>query len=113
MGVHTLGRAKVSNSGYDGFWSDAENSRRFNNNYYVSILGKGWMPEKAINGNSGKNQWQRVDAGKAAQATLGKEMMLDTDMCLAFTEDDGGAVELRAADSGGTRCRRKRADRQR
>ena len=28
MGVHTLGRAKVENSGYHGWWSDPENSRR-------------------------------------------------------------------------------------
>jgi len=87
MGVHTLGRAQTSNSGYDGWWSDVTNSRRFNNNYYASIVAKGWVPEKAVGGNSDKNQWMRSDVG-ADEATLGKEMMLNTDMCLAFSGDE-------------------------
>lgn len=33
-GVHTLGRAEIKNSGYDGWWSDTQNSLKFNNNYY-------------------------------------------------------------------------------
>jgi len=96
MGVHTLGRARVENSGYNGWWSDAKNSRKFNNDYYVSIMLKGWAPEVAVAGNSGKNQWMRVDQG-TDEAGLGKEMMLNTDLCLAFTMDDGGEVELDAA----------------
>merc|ERR1712079_999859 len=83
MGVHTLGRAKVENSGYDGFWSDPENSRLFNNNYFVSLLAKGWMPERL---SPGKHQWTRVDVGKDAT----KEMMLNTDICLAYKEDVSG-----------------------
>lgn len=100
MGVHTLGRASIANSGYDGFWSDAENSRRFNNNYYAAMLGKGWMPETAVNGNADKNQWIRSDVGRDDQA-LGKEMMLDTDLCLAFVLDRGGQTELSARDGEG------------
>jgi len=87
MGVHTLGKAQVKNSGYRGWWSDAANSRRFNNNYYVSIVAKGWIPETSIAGNSAKNQWQRSDVG-ADVATLGKEMMLNTDLCLYFSGDE-------------------------
>lgn len=94
-GVHTLGRAQIKNSGYNGWWSDAENSRRFNNNYFTSIVLKGWAPETNISGNPGKNQWQRVDSG-VDEATLGKEMMLNTDMCLFFTMDDDGNVPLDA-----------------
>lgn len=94
MGVHTLGRASVQNSGYSGFWSDAENSRRFNNDYYVSILDKGWRPE-SVNKNPKKNQWRRSDRG-ADEGQLGKEMMLNTDLCLAFTQDRRGEVELSA-----------------
>lgn len=86
MGVHTLGQAKVSRSGYDGWWSDPENSRRFNNDYYVSMLIKGWIPEKSINNNSDKNQWARSDEGMDPAV---KEMMLDTDMCLAFGDSNG------------------------
>lgn len=86
MGVHTLGRADVSNSGYHGWWSDPENSRQFNNNYYVSLLAKGWIPELAVGGNSGKNQWERSDIGRDTTFD-GHEMMLNTDLCLAYSEN--------------------------
>ena len=104
MGVHTLGRAKVANSGYDGWWSSARMSRNFNNDYFVSILAKGWAPEAAVAGNSAKNQWKRSDVG-ANDATLGKEMMLNTDLCLAFTMDNEGAVELDAATAEHAQCK--------
>jgi hypothetical protein len=41
-GAHTLGKAQVKNSGYNGWWSDAKNSMKFNNNYYSSLVFKGW-----------------------------------------------------------------------
>lgn len=82
MGVHTLGRAEIRHSGYNGFWSDAQNSRLFNNNFYLSILNKGWQPE-VVNGNPNKVQWKRTDDGTDEQR-LGKEQMLNTDLCLAF-----------------------------
>jgi len=85
MGVHSLGKATEANSGYSGWWSDTDNSRKFNNNYYVSMLLKGWIPEKSIGGNSAKNQWQRGDLG--AVTGDGHEMMLNTDLCLAFVCD--------------------------
>lgn len=94
MGVHTLGRAVPQNSGYHGFWSDAKNGRRFNNDYFKSLLNKGWRPE-AVNGNTHKNQWFRSDRG-ADEATLGKEMMLNTDLCLAFRGGRQGVKELNA-----------------
>ena len=77
-GAHTLGSAKPLNSKYDGFWSDMENSGKFNNNYYHAILAKGWVPEKM---KGGKTQWARADIGIDPDH---KEMMLTTDMCLAF-----------------------------
>lgn len=101
--VHTLGRAHVDNSGYDGWWSDAVNSRKFNNDYFVSMLAKGWGPETSVNGNPAKNQWMRIDSG-ADEASLGKEMMLNTDMCLYFTMDDDGAVEMDAATALANDC---------
>jgi len=80
MGVHTLGGASIANSGYNGFWSDVVNQTFFNNNYYQSLVGKGWMPQLAVNGNSLKNQWIRSDS----QASSTTEFMLDTDICLMF-----------------------------
>lgn len=56
-GAHTLGDASIANSGYSGSWSDAENQRKFNNNYYHSILQKGWSPLLSVGGNPAKNQW--------------------------------------------------------
>lgn len=81
MGAHTLGSAKPHNSGYNGFWSDEKNSGIFNNNFYFSLIGKGWMPELGVGGNPNKNQWLRMDLGTDEHH---KEMMLTTDLCLAF-----------------------------
>ena len=80
-GAHTLGSARISTSGFDGFWSDSDQQGKFNNDYYRSLLVKGWAPEFDVNGVPGKNQWRRVDVGASSSH---KEMMLDTDMCLAY-----------------------------
>lgn len=103
MGVHSLGRASIKNSGYNGWWSDFDNSRKFNNDYYVSIVAKGWGPEPAVNGNAGKNQWKRIDEG-VDEANLGKEMMLNTDMCFYYTMDNEGHVQLDAATAESAEC---------
>jgi len=41
-GAHTIGGAKPENSGYAGVWSDRANQGIFNNDYYKSLLNKGW-----------------------------------------------------------------------
>jgi len=79
-GAHTLGSANLITSGFEGFWSSAEEQGKFNNDYYKSLLLKGWMPQMAVNGVAGKNQWQRADISTLPH----KEMMLDSDMCLAY-----------------------------
>ena len=64
-GAHTIGSAKVANSGYEGFWSSEEQQGLFNNDYYTSILVTGWGPELReveMNGEKvRKDQWMRVD----------------------------------------------------
>lgn len=102
MGVHTLGRALPDNSGYNGFWSDSKNSRRFNNDYYNSLLDKGWRPER-VNGNPQKNQWFRADMGRDDR-TLGKEMMLNTDLCLAYKNGGRGLFADKELAPGGSKC---------
>jgi len=97
MGVHTLGRAKIQNSGYDGWWSDAENSRRFNNDYFVSLVTKGWMPERKLGGNKDKNQWINSNFNYDEEVH-GKQMMLDTDLCLLYSNSRNKYEEIRAAD---------------
>jgi len=84
MGVHSIGRARAENSGYEGFWSDPENSRLFNNNYFVSMLAKGWGP---VEMSEFKHQWNRIDRGTVG--TEGhREMMLNSDLCLLYNEDN-------------------------
>lgn len=94
-GAHTLGSASIANSGYNGFWGAADQAGKFNNDYYRSILVKGWYQEKAVNGNAAKNQFKRIDReiGNAH-----KEMMLSTDMCLAFD------ANINAAGCRGNAC---------
>lgn len=43
-GAHTLGRARKENSGFEGTWSDATNQGVFNNDFYKSLILKGWAP---------------------------------------------------------------------
>jgi len=87
-GAHTLGSATVDNSGYDGFWGDQEQGGKFNNDYYKGILLKGWYQELAVGGNSAKNQFKRIDRASNAEH---KEMMLSTDMCLAYDANSNAA----------------------
>lgn len=126
-GAHTVGGASLKNSGYNGHWSSVDQQGIFNNDYYVSLVTKGWGPEPKVNENKGKNQWKRVDepinktpadleklykAGKLKDHSIYQrqlerlidpkrglyenpevgikghhEMMLSTDMCLAFREN--------------------------
>jgi len=85
MGVHSLGRAKIENSGFHGWWSDPINSRLFNNDYFVSLISKGWVPETSVHTRTVKSQWGRSDVQRDLSFD-GHEMMLDTDLCLAFAE---------------------------
>jgi hypothetical protein len=82
MGVHTIGKATLQNSGYNGWWQDEQNVARFNNNYYISIVNHGWGP--AVE-SSGKSQWNREDSNSDS-GHLHPEMMLNTDMCLVYRD---------------------------
>jgi len=106
-----LGRAQKKNSGYDGWWSDPANSRIFNNNYYVSIIAKGWragrtpastdtwtVPKtvqeefKFMETAPNKIQWARFDHNGNLPESTRHEMMLNTDLCLAFANGNGEPV---------------------
>lgn len=54
-GAHSLGQAKKENSGFHGHWSDPDNQGVFNNDYYRSLLMKGWGVERDV--TKGKDQW--------------------------------------------------------
>ena len=59
MGVHTIGKASLQNSGYSGWWQDEQNVARFNNNYYISIVNHEWGSSAL---SSGKALWIREDS---------------------------------------------------
>jgi len=87
MGAHTLGRAEPTVSGYNGAWKESQNINKFDNQYFHAIVLKGWAPEAKIGGNALRNQWQRVDMG-VDETWNGKELMLNTDLCLLYTVND-------------------------
>lgn len=82
-GAHTLGQARVNNSGFEGHWSDEANQGKFNNDYYRSLLMKGWGPELGV--SAGHDQWKRVDQFNSSGTF--REMMLNTDVCLAYNNN--------------------------
>jgi len=98
MGVHTLGRALTENSGYDGFWVSQDHARTFNTEYFTRIIAVGWRTAIAP---SGKAQWIRADV--APGTPLSGEMMLNTDMCLAY-QSGLTAPFTRAEDKNHTNC---------
>lgn len=86
MGVHSLGKATLENSGYKGWWQDENNNALFNNNYYISIVNKGWSPSIVKSGNKTKSQWTRQGVKHDDKKNEHPEMMLNTDMCLAYKD---------------------------
>lgn len=76
-GAHTIGQANISQSGFNGTWSDAANQDVFNNDYYRSLLLKGWAPKEI---DATHHQWERVDKAEGVDS----QMMLSSDMCLAY-----------------------------
>mmetsp|Transcript_116529 Transcript_116529/g.201311 ORF Transcript_116529/g.201311 Transcript_116529/m.201311 type:complete len:509 (-) Transcript_116529:161-1687(-) len=105
MGAHTIGQASLTRSGYDGRWVTAASSLRFDNDYYMSIILKGWAPQPKVGGRPAKNQWKRVDIG-VNHYSKGTEMMLDSDMCLYHSPYDHQVVPnpLHASISGTQGC---------
>ena len=55
-GTHTLGRATLETSGYDGWWSDEQNQGWFNADYFRAIILKGWGPELAMGNPPNENK---------------------------------------------------------
>lgn len=51
-------------------------------------MAKGWTQELAVNGNTNKNQFKRIDQQIGNNH---KEMMLTTDMCLAYDANRNAA----------------------
>jgi len=89
MGVHTLGRALPTNSGYNGFWTEPPHASQFTTEYYIRMMGAGWKTQ-SLDGD--KKQWIRADVENS-------EMMLNTDLCLVYDTTQGVDPETGLATS--------------
>jgi catalase (peroxidase I) len=69
-GVHTIGRAHLSHSGYAGFWSSPDIRMQFTNAYFVNMVEYGWVPLKQVAGDPKKNMWIRGDNAAVEQGNL-------------------------------------------
>ena len=86
MGAHTIGRGHVQHSGFDMAWDST--MMTFDNQYYQEILNGEWARAR-VKANDLHN-W--VDPRFANTLTGNRNMMLNTDMALAFdygTHDTG------------------------
>mmetsp|Transcript_11814 Transcript_11814/g.27533 ORF Transcript_11814/g.27533 Transcript_11814/m.27533 type:complete len:741 (+) Transcript_11814:74-2296(+) len=82
LGVHSLGRMRLENSGFgNGGWEGNPDTKRLDTTYYMSMLRNGWVRETT---SKGKVQWARSDDGRPRGPE--KEIMLDSDLCLAYDE---------------------------
>merc|ERR1719446_349349 len=100
MGAHTLGSAKVENSGYRGSWSGEGSEGVFDNDYYRQMLTRGWGPERAVNGDENRNQWKTVDNGPEGG------MMLNSDMALAYDNNAEHQKCMKENNNNNRRCKK-------
>lgn len=103
MGAHTIGRARPENSGYDGSWSSKESEGVFDNDYYKQILTRGWGPELNVGGRTDNNQWKIVD--RAGSESDHKQMMLNSDMCLAYDNNSIHQECMKKNDNNPRKCK--------
>ena len=82
MGAHTLGRAQLENSGYEGEW--VPGLAEFDNEYYRDLVEVPWQRQQAeVPGHGLKHSWTEPNS---------KTLMLNTDMCLAWDIGDADDV---------------------
>jgi hypothetical protein len=96
MGSHTLGDVSIGYDGYEGFWGSSEEAATFNNDYFKSIVWKGWSAQRSVGDDNTKNQFKRIDR---ARSETHKEAMLSSDLCLAYqANSDLASSECRGRD---------------
>jgi len=106
MGVHTLGRMRAENTGFEGWWNTGEGARLFTNDYYKTMT-TGWLPKRNIGGDPKKSAWMRADDGPTT------DLFLDTDLCLYQGKDTTAANAvnschwsiIRSGDSNDNSCK--------
>jgi len=80
MGVHSLGRMRAENSGFEGWWNTGKGAKTFDNDFYKSMT-VGWRPKKDMGPKKDKAAWMRADNGPTT------DLFLDTDLCLYQGKD--------------------------
>lgn len=100
MGAHTLGSAKVENSGYKGSWSGEGSEGVFDNDYYKQMLTRGWGPDLAVDGVEDRNQWKTVDSGPAGG------LMLNSDLALAYDNNEKHQKCMKENNNSNRRCKK-------
>lgn len=98
LGAHTLGSAKVDNSGYKGDWSTTNGV--FDNDYFRQMITRGWGPDRAVEGNTERNQWKTVDHGPT------DGLMLNTDLCLAYDNNAEHQACMEANNFNNRKCKK-------
>lgn len=83
LGAHTLGRGSTNFSGHEGTWKDNDSAaQRFDKGYYEEMLDNNWrMRNRGGPGNGSPPQDWTTGGGVV-------QMMLNTDICLAYNVDD-------------------------
>jgi len=91
MGAHTLGQARIQNSGFNGTWVTGEGTM-FNNKFYKLMVDESLCWEHKDISNTEKNRWQFYAKDKAKNR---KGFMLTSDFSLYkdfFSLDNGQAA---------------------
>jgi len=88
LGAHSLGRALMQDSGYQGQWTTRGNT--LSNEYYKTLLGYTWYQTGLPNG---RTQYQTDQA---------PNFMLDTDVSLVWVNEDPNNDQCLAGNDGGS-----------
>ena len=64
-------------------------------------MAHGWGPKRAVGGNENKNQWKLIDS--SSDLEKGRQMMLDTDMCMFYQDNRDHAECMEEEHEGMTR----------
>lgn len=66
------------------------------------MLTRGWGPDLAVGGNPDRNQWKTVDRG----STEGPELMLNSDLCLAYDNNAAHSACMLENDFNNRKCKK-------
>jgi len=98
MGGHTIGRMEAANTGYTGYWDSTPN--KWDNTYYVELIAQWWQRDTQ---NPNKVAWI-LHSDVDGTAKSGPEVVLHTDISLAYYIGDAGSVDTDKCQAFGSRA---------